>query len=54
MTTTKKRGGAQPGSGRPRSGKVKLTVHVLPETRAALGAKPGEAIDRLIKDAEAS
>ena len=34
-----------PGAGRPKSGKVKLTVHVLPETRATLGDRPGEKID---------
>jgi hypothetical protein len=36
-----------PGAGRPSLGKVKMTVHVLPSTRAALGDKPGEAIDAL-------
>ncbi len=38
-----------PGAGRPKSGKIKLTVHILPETRAALGDKPGEAIDALFR-----
>ena len=37
-----------PGGGRKKSGKVKLTVHVLPATRAALGNQPGEMIDRLL------
>lgn len=41
------RGGKREGAGRPKSGKIKLTVHILPETRAALGDKPGEAIDAL-------
>lgn len=52
----KQRGGKRPGSGRPKSGKIKLTVHVLPETRAKLGKKPGEVIDRMAKglDAEVS
>jgi hypothetical protein len=50
MTTPKKRGGPQPGSGRPKSGKIKMTVHVLPETRVALGVKPGEAIDKLVRE----
>jgi hypothetical protein len=47
MTAPKKKnhGGRRPGAGRPVSGKVKLTVHIMPETRAKLGAKPGEAID---------
>lgn len=51
MTAAKKNhGGSRPGSGRPVSGKVKLTVHILPETRAQLGAKPGEAIDRAFSE----
>ncbi len=33
------------GAGRPSLGKVKLTVHVLPSTRAALGDKPGAVLD---------
>jgi len=33
------------GAGRPSLGKVKLTVHILPSTRAALGERPGAAID---------
>ena len=33
------------GAGRPLLGKVKLTVHILPETRAALGDKPGAVLD---------
>lgn len=43
------RGGKREGAGRPASGKVKMTVHVLPATRAALGNKPGEAIDALVQ-----
>ena len=47
MTASKKNhGGRRPGAGRPTSGKVKLTCHISPETRAKLGDKPGEAIDR--------
>lgn len=42
------RGGKRENAGRPKSGKVKLTVHVLPETKAALGERPGEAIDALV------
>ena len=34
-----------PGAGRPPLGKVKLTVHILPATRKALGDKPGEVLD---------
>ena len=34
-----------PGAGRPALGKVKLTVHILPATRAALGNKPGAVLD---------
>ena len=34
-----------PGAGRPSLGKVKLTVHILPATRKALGDKPGEVLD---------
>ena len=45
-TQNKNHGGRRPGAGRPTSGKIKLTVHILPETRAKLGDKPGEAIDR--------
>ena len=33
------------GAGRPSLGKVKLTVHILPATRQALGDKPGEVLD---------
>lgn len=47
--TAKGRGGKRPGAGRKESGKVKMTVHVTPETRAALGEKPGEAIDALFR-----
>jgi len=45
--TAKGRGGKRPGAGRKESGKVKMTVHISPETRAYLGAKPGESIDAL-------
>lgn len=45
----KGRGGKRNGAGRKESGKVKMTVHVTPETRAALGDKPGEAIDALFR-----
>jgi len=38
--------------GRPSLGKVKLTCHVKPETRKALGEKPGEAVDRLVEEAQ--
>lgn len=34
-----------PGAGRPALGKVKMTVHMLPATRKALGDKPGEVLD---------
>jgi hypothetical protein len=34
-----------PGAGRPALGKVKLTVHILPSTRTALGNKPGAVLD---------
>lgn len=35
----------KPGAGRPSLGKVKMTVHILPMTRKALGDKPGEVLD---------
>ncbi|NDF13545.1 MAG: hypothetical protein EB060_12125 [Proteobacteria bacterium] len=35
----------KPGAGRPSLGKVKMTVHILPATRQALGNKPGEVLD---------
>jgi hypothetical protein len=50
MNEPKKRGGRRPGAGRPFSGKVKLTCWIKPETRAKLGAKPGEAIDRALSE----
>lgn len=37
----------KPGAGRPALGKIKLTVHILPSTRAALGAKPGKKLDEI-------
>jgi hypothetical protein len=39
-----------PGAGRPALGKVKLTCHIAPETRAKLGDRPGEAIDRAFSE----
>ena len=42
-----------PGAGRPALGKVKLTVHVLPETRANLGDRPGEKIDAAFSEPNA-
>ena len=35
----------KPGAGRPSLGKVKMTVHILPATRQALGDRPGEVLD---------
>ena len=46
----KSHGGKRPGAGRPVSGNVNLTVHIQPETRAKLGAKPVEAIDRAFSE----
>jgi len=43
------RGGARPGAGRPKLGKVQLSCWVLPETRAKLGDKPGATLDALLK-----
>jgi hypothetical protein len=45
----KTHGGKRPGAGRPALGKVKLTCWVVPETRAKLGSKPGEMLDRIVK-----
>jgi hypothetical protein len=42
------KGGKREGAGRPPSGKVPLGCRIRPETRAFLGDKPGEAIDRLV------
>ena len=42
----------KPGAGRPSLGKVKLTVHIKPETRAALGPRPGVAIDEAFSGKE--
>ena len=42
------KGGKREGAGRPPSGKVALGCRVKPETRAYLGDKPGDAIDRLV------
>jgi hypothetical protein len=42
------KGGKREGAGRPPSGKVALGCRIRPETRAYLGDKPGEAIDRLV------
>ena len=38
LTTPKPRGGARKGAGAPKKGKVKLTCHVSPETRAKMSA----------------
>ena len=35
----------KPGAGRPSLGKIKMTAHILPATRKALGDKPGEVLD---------
>lgn len=35
----------KPGAGRPSLGKIKMTVHILPATRQALGDKPGGVLD---------
>lgn len=45
----KKRGPAKGSGGRPDLGKVKLTCRVLPETRAIMGDKPGEWLDRELR-----
>lgn len=43
------RGPAKGQGGRPPGpAKVKLSAWILPETRAALGDKPGETLDTLI------
>lgn len=43
----------KPGQGRkPGPVKIKLTVHILPETRIALGDKPGAALDKLLTPRE--
>ena len=48
-TPPKRRGPAKGQGGRPPGpAKVKLTVMILPETRAALGDRPGETIDSLV------
>lgn len=47
--TDPKRGGKRPGAGRKPSGKVRLQCWVEPETKAALGPKPGPVIDALAK-----
>jgi hypothetical protein len=43
-----------PGAGRPALGKVKLTVHILPATRAALGSTPGAVLDAHFGDSNDS
>jgi hypothetical protein len=35
--------------GRPKLGKVKLSCQVKPETKAFLGDKPGDALDKLVE-----
>lgn len=47
-----KRGGKRPGAGRKPSGKVRLQCWVLPETKVALGKRPGPVIDSLVKRGE--
>ena len=46
------RGGKRPGAGRKPSGKVRLQCWVEPETKAALGPKPGPKIDEMVKREE--
>ena len=43
------RGGKRPNAGRKPSGKVRLQCWVEPETKAALGPKPGPKIDEMVK-----
>jgi len=50
MSNPKPRGGKRPGSGRKPSGKIRLQCWVEPKTKAALGSKPGEAIDGIVKE----
>lgn len=51
MKHPKKRG-PKPGTGGrpPGPKKVKLTVHILPETREALGDSPGARLDQMGKE----
>ncbi len=49
QTPPKKRGPKPGTGGRPSLGKVKLTCHVLPATRALMGKKPGEWLDENLK-----
>jgi len=46
---TNPHGGKRPNAGRKPSGKVRLQCWVKPETKAALGSKPGPVIDALAK-----
>jgi hypothetical protein len=50
MSKLKPRGGKRPNAGRKPSGKVRLQCWVNPETKTALGSKPGEAIDGIVKE----
>jgi hypothetical protein len=38
-----------PGGGAKPKGNLKLTVHIPPDVRAALGSKPGEVITALVR-----
>jgi hypothetical protein len=38
-----------PGGGAKPKGNLKLTVHIPPDVRAALGPKPGEVITALVR-----
>lgn len=38
-----------PGGGAKPKGNVKLTVHIPPDVREALGSKPGEVITALVR-----
>jgi ribosomal protein S30 len=38
-----------PGGGAKPKGNVKMTVHVPPDVREALGSKPGEVITALVR-----
>jgi hypothetical protein len=47
------RGGKRSNSGRKPSGKVRLQCWVNPETKAALGSKPGIKIDEIMREQSA-
>jgi hypothetical protein len=42
-----------PGGGAKPKGNLKLTVHIPPDVRAALGSKPGEVITALVRGSNA-